>query len=344
MIQLTPTIAVPFAVERGWLRPDEPATAVALAGGVSCEVIALQTPSRRLIVKQALPAWRVNPPWPCRLDRAIRERECIEALGRIVPPGVIPRVLAYDDAHFCFLMSAFPVGALTWKSHLLAGRIDPAVARQAGALLGEIHRATWGGKGVPAHFADTAIFEQMRIAAYYRAIAAAHPRIAAIAERCGRALLAAPIALVHGDYAPKNILIVDGAIRLLDFETAHLGQPLFDVAFCLSHLALKAIRFPIRRVQYLDLAAVFVDAYLDACGRLARALLDRELVLQLGCLLLARIDGRSPVEYIVDEPTRDQVRQLAIALLMDPGTLDEALTLVERASAACEPFAPVPSG
>ncbi|MBI3978731.1 MAG: phosphotransferase [Chloroflexi bacterium] len=330
MIHLTVESAPAFLAARGWLRPDEPATAVALSGGVSCEVLEIATPTRRFIVKQALPAWRVEPPWPCRLDRSIRERECIDVLGVLLPPRLLPRVLAYDDASFCFAMDAFARGALTWKSHLLAGTIEPAIAVQAGSLLGAIHRATWGGASVPPHFADSAIFEQMRVDPYHRTIAAIHPTIAPVAERCAHALLTTKQALVHGDFAPKNILVVDGELRLLDFETAHLGLPIFDVAFCLSHLILKAVRFPLRRRRYLDLALSFHQAYGEALDHRCSADQTADLVAHLGCLLLARVDGRSRVEYITDEPTRDRVRRLALSLLQRPQSLNDALDAVDR--------------
>ena len=47
-------------------------------------------------------------------------------------------------------------------------------------------------------------------------------------------------------------------------------------------------------------------------------------------LLLARIDGKSPVEYITLEADKDRVRRVARALLLDP---------VERLAAVREAWA-----
>jgi len=39
------------------------------------------------------------------------------------------------------------------------------------------------------------------------------------------------ICLVLADFSPKNILITDQGIHLVDFETAHYGDPAFDLGF-----------------------------------------------------------------------------------------------------------------
>ena len=49
-----------------------------------------------------------------------------------------------------------------------------------------------------------------------------------------------------------------------------------------------------------------------------RATLEARTAELLPALLLARVDGKSPVEYLTDEAQRDQVRAVAARLLLQP--------------------------
>jgi 5-methylthioribose kinase len=110
--------------------------------------------------------------------------------------------------------------------------------------------------------------------------------------------------LVLGDYAPKNAFAYPGRLLILDFEVAHWGDPAFDPAFCLTHLLLKTLHF--RDARYLRAADLFWRAYTAGRGEVDEVAVLREL----GCLLLARVDGKSQAEYLVDEAVREDVREL----------------------------------
>ena len=123
-------------------------------------------------------------------------------------------------------------------------------------------------------------------------------------------------ALVHGDVSPKNILIGRRGPVFLDAECAWYGDPAFDLAFCLNHLLLKCL--------WNRRAASRFLACFDAPGRdLSRAAstgrrattLEARAARLLPALLLARIDGKSPVEYITAESDKGRVRRIARALV-----------------------------
>ena len=124
------------------------------------------------------------------------------------------------------------------------------------------------------------------------------------------------MALVHGDFSPKNILISRERPVLLDCEAAWFGDPAFDAAFLLNHLFLKALHLPSRREEYLRLASVCWSEY---CRRLADRF-DENLCSRIGRLLLmlmlARIDGKSPVEYILEERKKELVRDFVGKMLL----------------------------
>jgi 5-methylthioribose kinase len=142
-------------------------------------------------------------------------------------------------------------------------------------------------------------------------------------------MLSRQVALTLGDYSPKNLFVYPDHVMAIDFEVAHWGDPAFDVAFCLTHLILKAIHFAPRSAPYLASAARFWEDYRAAGAGLAQ---QPDVVAELGCLLLARIDGKSPVEYITDDPTRNLVRDLAAQLITDGGdSVPGALATAARA-------------
>ena len=326
--------AVPYLVGRGLIAPEVAPTAVAatLGGGVSNTVIRVDipgapegTPARTLALKQSLPKLRVAGDWFADRERIYRECAAINYLAGQLPPSSVPQIVCEDQDNFLFAMTAAPPDGVNWKDALLAGHIDAAVAGQVGRLLGEMHRrsAIAGGRIPPdlQQFADQHCFVQLRIDPYHRAAAAAHPDLAGAIEAEAQRMLNRRQALVHGDYSPKNI-IVSGAgaaagAFLLDFEVVHLGSPVFDLAFMLNHLTLKAVHRPELAGQYNDAARAFRAAYLATAGAVARAAVGpaRDTMRQLAVLLLARVDGKSPVEYIVSDAQRRRVRRIARSIL-----------------------------
>src|SRR5699024_9790070 len=119
--------------------------------------------------------------------------------------------------------------------------------------------------------------------------------------------------LVHGDLSPKNVLVGDGRVWIIDFEVAHRGEPRFDLAFLLCHLLLKSVHQPARATAHAAAARAFVDAYRsvpDAPG----GIVDAVLSAHVGCLLLARVFGKSPAEYLT-ETDRRRVAALGTGML-----------------------------
>ena len=126
---------------------------------------------------------------------------------------------------------------------------------------------------------------------------------------------------MHGDYSPKNILVNDESVVLLDFEVGHFGDPAFDLGFFLTHLHIKALIAGNRFDEYASLIDVFWNAYVE---KISKVLSEQEFValeqrscLNLGGCLVARIDGKSPVEYLADDSTKALVRNVGWQALVD---------------------------
>ncbi|MGH9448442.1 MAG: phosphotransferase family protein, partial [Terriglobia bacterium] len=204
----------------------------------------------------------------------------------------------------------------SWKERLLSGRIDLSVARHAGELLAKIIEAGGRLPELRERFRDQTVFHQLRIDPYYRTTAARHPELRSSYEQLIEASGSIRAALVHGDYSPKNMLVKDGNICLIDFEVVHWGDPAFDAGFLLNHLLLKSFHRTELRESYFAAAREFWRSLVQHAGRGHE--FEEMSVWHLGGLMVARIDGKSPVEYIHDDATRRRVRGLGSELLLEP--------------------------
>ena len=284
-----------------------------LSGGVSSAVVRVRMGSSCFVIKQALPQLRVEARWLSRRERSGVEARCAAVLEEITPGSVPHVILVVPEAH-AFIMECAPPDAELWKARLMRGEIDLAIARAAGDLLGRIHAATAQSPVLAADFADRSFLDELRVEPYFGHTARLHPELRKEIRELTARLREPGRCLVHGDYSPKNLLVASGErLILLDHEVAHWGQPAFDVSFALTHLCLKAVHF--RMKAYIDAATAFLDAYCqrstlsdEAAGHLGGAL--------LGGLLLARVDGKSPVEYLTDAE-RALIRRLAASILRD---------------------------
>lgn len=293
---------------------------VPLTGGVSSDIVRIGLPGGRfLCAKRALPRLKVASDWQAPLERNRYEAAWLRCAGRIVP-GVAPAVLAEDDAHGVVLLDYLPPADYRlWKAELLAGRADPATPLGVADALGRIHAATLNDPAVAAAFATDTLFDALRLDPYLRTLAVRQPALARPILACLETTAATKVALVHGDVSPKNILVSvhDGHPVLLDAECAWYGDPAFDAAFCLNHLLLKAVHVPAIRSALLEQAAAFFATWISHFPKHLRTETARRVAVLLPCLMLARVDGKSPVEYL---GTHEQqlVRDIAMPLIAEP--------------------------
>lgn len=328
--ELSPDTALHMLAERE--RLSSGAVARLLPGGVSNTVVLVEDGARRIVLKQALARLRVEDEWLADRARIVREWEVMQALASVLPPGRIPGLLFLDAGRFLFAMQAVREGAADWKSRLLSGELSVATARLAGATLGLMVRGTWCRPAFRERFSDSTAFDQLRTDPYYRTIAARHPHLGRrladwIEESSERR-----VAMVHGDWSPKNLLVGPGALVCIDFECAHFGDPSYDAAFMLNHLILKSFNRPELAGGYHQLARVSFAWTLGMLPASALEWFEAACLRHLAFLMLARIDGKSPAEYLTAETDRDAVRQLALGLIENPPpTLGAALALAARA-------------
>jgi aminoglycoside phosphotransferase (APT) family kinase protein len=302
----------------GVARPGRAVVLTALAGGVSSDIYRADLADRSVCIKRALGKLKVAADWRAPVERNRYEVEWMRVAGGIVPAAV-PPILGEDRDAGCFAMGYLdPDANPVWKSLLRDGDIAAETAAAVGGTLGRIHAATADRADIAARFATDDIFHAIRLEPYLVATGRAHaalaPRLADLVEvtRTTRRVL------VHGDFSPKNILIGAGGPVILDAECAWFGDPAFDLAFVLNHLLLKGAWRPAWRAEYVTAYSVLVEAYFAHADWEPRAALEARTAALLPGLMLARVDGKSPVEYLTADADREAIRAFTRPLLVDP--------------------------
>jgi 5-methylthioribose kinase len=311
-----PDALLAYLRQSGRIGRDEQPCIRSLQGGVSNRTVMVQRASGEAwVLKQALAKLRVNVDWFSSPERIHREALGLEWLARLAPYGSIPALLFQDHEQHLLAMEAVPQPYENWKSLLLSGEIDPGHFRQFATLLATIHREGYHRRAaLEKIFADRSFFESLRLEPYYGYSAQQAPIAAGFLESLIQETLSCRITLVHGDFSPKNILIHQGRLVLLDHEVIHFGDPAFDLGFSMAHFLSKAHHMPARRRSFVAAAGEYWHTYRARLGGLAWAetLESRAVHHTLGCLL-ARVVGRSPLEYLTeDERLRQREAVLSI--------------------------------
>lgn len=305
-----------YLVSRGVVRDGVGIVAEELGGGVSNVVLGVEAGDCQLVLKQALPRLRVADEWLAKRQRVLTEADAMQLLHEATPDAV-PPVHHIDEVACAIVIGRAPAGWRTWKDDLLAGRVDTKVGARLGSLL-----AAWHGLDVRAssRLDDPEAFEQLRVDPYYRTVAHRVPDLDAPIAALIKRMAAERRCLVHGDFSPKNVLVGHDGLWVIDFEVAHIGDPAFDVAFLTSHLMLKAVHRPVDRHAYAACTDQFWHSYLNGTPSDIRDGIDGgidHVLRHLGALLLARVDGKSPAEYLTS-PELDVARALGRRLLTEP--------------------------
>jgi fructosamine-3-kinase len=289
-----------------------------LTGGVSSDIWRVDTERGPVCVKRALARLRVAADWRAPIERNLYEARWMQ-VANAAQPGCAPQVLGQHQRLGVLVMSYLsPSDHALWKELLRDGHADVATAGNVGRMLARIHSYSAARPELAAQFDTDAIFFDIRLEPYLLATAKRHREVAPALQALVAKTQSHAIALVHGDVSPKNILIGPHGPVLLDAECAWWGDPAFDIAFCLNHLLLKCLWNAPCSGMFLAAYDALAEAYLHAADWEPRVDLEGRAAALLPGLLLARVDGKSPVEYIESEAQREVVRRVALALLHRP--------------------------
>ena len=287
-----------------------------LGGGVSNTVIQVEGPAFRAVLKQSVGKLRVEQEWLADRGRIFREAAAMRWVEGRLHGGRAPGILWEDRENFAIAMESAPAGAEMWKNRLFGGEFEAACAAAAGTMLGSLIGASWNDPEARRIFGDRTVFRQLRIDPYYRFTAGIAPEHADYFHDLIRRSDARQVSLVHGDWSPKNLLVSREGVWAIDWEAIHFGDPSFDTGFLLNHLLLKSIAMPQHRAELAHLAEVFTAALAEELPAGAEWVEDAAFE-HLPALLLARVDGKSPAEYL-DAGMCDRARSIARDLMRHP--------------------------
>lgn len=285
-------------------------------GGVSGVVAMVSGEGRDVIVKQALSRLKVKDVWECDPGRIITEHKAHETYAVLVPESVPPTLFADEENNVIGRVGA-PDGTPMWKTQLLEGLLDFRVAERAIDALLRIHNKSAKDDAIRAKFDDNRIFHELRISPYIEKTVEIHPELKERADSVIRRLMQEKLVLNHGDFSPKNILVGPDRIYILDYEVAHMGHPSFDLAFFFNHFMLKAVKNKAWADAYCGMLLFMAGRYFAGIEFMDPLWLERETAELLAFMLLARVDGKSPAEYLTNYEDRDLVRSVAFAIFQN---------------------------
>jgi aminoglycoside phosphotransferase (APT) family kinase protein len=292
---------------------------VPLTGGVSSLIVRVDTRNGPLCIKQALPELKVASHWSAPLARNHAELAWIREVAQTLPEAV-PGILGEDAQSYCFAMQWLaPEQHPVWKIQLRDGHVSPDFAAQVARQLALIHAATANQPALAERFAYDRNFFELRLDPYFGATAKVHADCAQMLQALIEQTANNRITLIHGDISPKNILAGPVGPIFLDAECAVYGDPAFDAAFCLTHLMAKCLWRPASTEDYLACFDAFTKHYLAGVDWENVEAIEARTAMLLAAILLARVDGKSPLEYLT-ESDRAQLRTFARRWLLSPAT------------------------
>lgn len=298
-----------YLLQSGILDDSRAVEITPLGGGVSNNVWKILTGDHRWILKQALPKLKVEDDWFSDVERIHREHTAMQLITGLLPERTVPHLVLTDHERHLYIMEAAGESSRTWKEILMQGDFDRLMAMRAGEVLGRLHRSSvFLSEADKELLADQQYFQELRIEPFHEHLIRKYPELERYIMRLIDDVTLRRSCFVHGDFSPKNILIEDkGNLVLIDYEVAHWGNPVFDLAYCIAHLMLKGWHLN-KKEEAITLVMNFLSSYDGEAER---------LIPHLGLMLLARMDGKSPVDYIRQSVLKATIREVAVRCIME---------------------------
>lgn len=311
--------------ELGIISLDDTIVAYPLAGGVASDIAMVQFGKRKLCVKFALPKLKVQADWYAPVHRNNAEYAWLEVVSKVSPTSAVKLFGQSQRLHGFAMEFLEGDDVYLWKTALLAEAPGRSEASKVGALIGRVQAASTSAKFDTKSFQNSDDFKAIRIEPYLLHTAKAHNEIAPALHNIAEQLYGSDHVLCHGDVSPKNIFLRGGCPVILDAECATMGDASFDPAFCINHLVLKAAHLPHSANRCLAEANQFWQSYYPFVTWESVADLNTRICRLLPALMLARVDGKSPVEYL-SATEQDIIRSIAVQLIRSPiSPLDKLL-------------------
>ena len=283
-------------------------------GGVSCTVVFVYAGKKPMIIKQGLAQLKVKEEWLCDPNRMNIEQESNRIYHKLVPECA-PEVYFYDGENYIYGREAVPENWRMWKTDLLSGLLDFTAANKIITTLLTVHNKCAGDSAVAKEFENKEIFYGLRVSPYLEFMLKQYPQLESYMRPIINFLMESNITLIHGDFSPKNIMTDGTSVSILDYEVAHYGHPAFDLAFFSTHFVLKSVKNKEWAESYLNMLTYMMDIYFAGVKCMDALELQGCYVRLLALIMLARVDGKSPAEYITETRDKDLIRECAFTII-----------------------------
>lgn len=326
----TESVLKDYLLSKGIIDPNENNRFHYCSGGVSCTVVFVYAGKKQMIIKQGLAQLKTKEVWLCDPNRMNIEQRSNQIYHEIMP-DCAPEVYFYDAENYIYGREALPEDWRMWKEDLLAGILSFPTAEKIITTLLKVHSDCSKRKEIAQEFDDNEIFYNLRISPYFEFTLQKYPQLKPFAVPLIQMLMNEKITLIHGDFSPKNILTDGNKVSILDYEVAHYGHPSFDLAFFSTHFVLKAVKNKAYAVSYLNMLGYMMNIYFSGCDYMDKKTLERGYIQLLALMILARVDGKSPAEYITKEHDKELLRSFALEIVnCKLETIDSVMDMIKN--------------
>ena len=288
-----------------------------ITDGVSSDIWYVKTEKGlEFCIKRALEKLTVKEDWFAPINRNNFEAAYFKACQNIIPNS-FPKILGHDDKNYILAMEWFnPKSYILWKKKLLDMTFEIKDGKTISNILNKKHAYFYNKSNYKKQFENDKTFFDIRIEPYILFTAKSYPQHENYFFNVAKSLVSNKKTVIHGDFSPKNILIGSDFPVILDAETACWGDPVFDLAFCNNHIILKSILNLSNKKKYMSLSKEFINSYIDNINWEEKSNLRDRFLKLTPLLILARLDGKSPIEYYKDKHIK-KARALSLKILND---------------------------
>ena len=291
-----------------------------LDGGVSSEVYKVTTKSKIYCIKRSLSKLLVKKDWYADTKRLKYEYLWLKHCSKIIPNN-IPKIYKFSSKLDILILEFLDEKKYeTLKSKLLNKNIDKKIFVKISKDLFKIHKNSSNDIIKKMFTKNSKNFYDLRLDAYFNEVGRVYPFLNNKIKKIIKDYKKNSSTLVHGDFSPKNMLIYKKNIKYIDAETCNFGDPVFDVVFFSNHLLIKSIHIPNKKKQFIEAYKIFFQTYIKSIKLYHRENFMNRSIEMIPIMLLARIDGKSPVEYITKKNIKNKIRSLSFKLLSNPPT------------------------
>jgi len=292
----------------------EPRHVEELRGGIINSVYRVDFDSEKIVLKQALVnaksryvSCKLNP------NRVIKEYEAIRIFKKYAKADFLPNPIFIDRKNYVMVVESVPDPYHTLKMDLIDNVVDVKIAEDIVKSLSLLHNSTMEKEEIHLGFDNRENFMNLKIKLQCLEITRNEILKREISKFVTNSI-AKKICLLHGDIAPKNILVHGREVFFIDLEESHYSDPALDIGYLLAHYFLNAIN------------NLSLEHFYDAIDRMWKTYLDRvnlrdedfrkRIVKYIGIFLLSRIDGQAKADQVKSEKIKQIIRDIAKDIIL----------------------------